>query len=536
MNYIFRNGPIFVGNAARTWARAAAVSDGKIVAVGSDQDVRAGAGPGAVEIDLDGHLLTAGFQDAHVHPMMGGLARMQCNLEEVRNLDAALEVIAEHARRATDGWLLGGGWNYYWFEGGNPPATLLDAITDRPVYLGGADGHSGWANSAALDLAGITATTPDPADGRIERLADGTPQGTLHEGAMDLMERAAPQPGPAEVRAALLEGQRFLISLGITAWQDAWVTGPVHEAYKSLAESGDLKAAVRGALWWDRKRGVDQFEEHLQYSSEGVGTYDPRTIKLMLDGVCENHTAALLEPYLDPGGSASLNTGLDFVEPGELAEIVVMIDGAGLQCHFHALGDRAVRSGLDAVEAARQANGWTNTRPHLAHLQIVHPSDIARFRRLGATANAQPLWAVLDQSMTELTIPFIGSERTGHQYPWRSLLDAGATLAMGSDWSVSTPDVMAQIAMAVHRNDPKNGIDEVFGPKQRIGVTDALVAFTAGSAFVNHRDDVSGTVECGKQADLVVLDADPFEAERPDEIGVAMTMIAGDIVFEKETT
>ena len=535
MNYLFRNGPIFVGNAVRSWARAVAVVEGKIAAVGSDDDVRRVAPATATEIDLDGRLLTAGFQDAHVHPMMGGLARMQCNLEDARTLDEALIVIADHANRVREGWLLGGGWNYYWFDGGNPPAALLDAITERPVYLGGADGHSGWANSAALALAGITAGTPDPIDGRIERLSDGTPQGTLHEGAMELMERVAPQPGPTEIREALLEGQRFLISLGVTGWQDAWVTGPLHEAYKALAESGDLKAAVRGALWWDRERGVDQFDEHLQYSTEGVGRYDPRTVKLMLDGVCENHTAALLGPYLDEHGAATENSGLDFIAPGELAEIVVKIDAAGLQCHFHALGDRAVRNGLDAVEAARQANGWMDTRPHLAHLQIVDPSDVARFRRLGATANAQPLWATLDQSMTELTIPFIGPERTTSQYPWRALLDAGATLAMGSDWSVSTPDVMAQIAMAVHRSDPRGGVDEVFLPDQRIGVADALMAFTAGSAFVNHRDDVSGTVECGKQADLVVLDADPFEAERPDDVGVAMTMIAGDIVFEKET-
>jgi predicted amidohydrolase YtcJ len=281
VNYIFRNGPVFVGNAARSWARAVAVIDGKIAAVGSDDDVRDTVPPGAIEIDLDGRLLTAGFQDAHVHPMMGGLARMQCNLEEVRSLDAALAVITDYADRTPEGWLLGGGWNYYWFDGGNPPAALLDAITDRPVYLGGADGHSGWANSAALALAGITATTPDPVDGRIERLPNGTPQGTLHEGAMNLMERVAPQPGPAEVCQALLEGQRFLISLGITAWQDAWVTEPLHGAYKSLAESGDLKATVRGALWWDRERGIDQFEEHLQYSTEGVGRYDPRTVKLI---------------------------------------------------------------------------------------------------------------------------------------------------------------------------------------------------------------------------------------------------------------
>lgn len=534
MKYVFANGPIFVGDAARSWARSVGVADGKIVAVGSESDVRSAVGAGAVEIDLAGRLLTAGFQDAHVHPMMGGLARMQCNLEDAHDLEAALREIGDYVGHSTDGWVLGGGWNYYWFDGGNPPASLLDAITDRPVYLGGADGHSGWANSAALALAGITAGTPDPVDGRIERLADGSPQGTLHEGAMNLIERVAPQPGPSETRQALLEGQRFLLSLGITAWQDAWVTAPLHEAYRTLASSGELIAAVRGALWWDRTRGIEQLEELIDHSREGVGLYDPQTVKLMLDGVCENHTAALLTPYLDATGSSSGNAGLDFIDADHLVEVVTRIDAAGLQCHFHALGDRAVRNGLDAVEAARKTNGWNDTRPHLAHLQLVDPIDIPRFRQLGATANAQPLWAVLEGTMTDLTIPFIGPIRAATQYPWRSLLNAGATLAMGSDWSVSTPDVMAQAAVAVHRNSPQTGVEEIFLPEQRIGLADALAAFTAGSAFVNHRDDVSGTIERGKQADLVMLDADPFESERPDDVGVAMTMVAGDIVFEKE--
>jgi len=535
VKYLFGNGRVFLGDSARSWSQAVGVCDGKIAAVGSESDVREEIGAGTVDIDLGGRFLIAGFQDAHVHPMMGGLARMRCNLEHVSDLGTALTVVADYVNGTDTGWVLGGGWNYHWFEGGNPAGALLDAITDRPVYLGGADGHSGWANSTALRLADISAATPDPEDGRIERLSDGSPQGTLHEGAMHLMERAVPQVDAATLRAALLEGQRYLLSLGITAWQDAWVTGPLHETYRELATSGDLKAAVRGCLWWDRERELDQLGELVVASREGVGAYDPRTIKLMLDGVCENHTAALLEPYLDQAGTETDNTGLDFIPTDDLAEIVTRIDAVGLQCHFHALGDRAVRNALDAIAAARRVNGWTDTRPHLAHLQLVDPADIPRFRQLGATANAQPLWAVLDGSMSDLTIPFIGPARTGHQYPWKSLLAAGATMAMGSDWSVSTPDVMAQIDIAVHRNDPARGIDKVFLSDQRIGLADALMAFTAGSAHVNHRDSVSGSIERGKQADLAVLNADPFALERPRDIGVDMTMIAGEVVFEGES-
>lgn len=535
MKYVFGNGQVFLGDSARSWSQAVGVRDGKIAAVGSEAAVREEIGAGAVDVDLAGRFLIAGFQDAHVHPMMGGLARMRCNLEHLSDPETALTVVADYVRSTDTEWVLGGGWKYHWFEGGNPPAALLDAVTDQPVYLGGADGHSGWANSTALRLAGITAATADPNDGRIERLPDGSPQGTLHEGAMRLMERATPQPDATVLRAALLEGQRYLLSLGITTWQDAWVTESLHGIYRELAISGDLKATVRGALWWDRSREIDQLDELVEASREGVGGYDPRTIKLMLDGVCENHTAALLEPYLDQAGIETGNTGLDFIATDDLAEIVTRIDAAGLQCHFHALGDRAVRHALDAIEAARRVNGWTDTRPHLAHLQFVNPLDIPRFRQLGATANAQPLWAVLDRSMSDLTIPFVGPDRTRHQYPWKSLLAAGTTMAMGSDWSVSTPDVMAQIDVAVHRNDPARGVHEVFLSDQRIGLADALMAFTAGSAYVNHRDVVSGSIERGKQADLVVLNADPFALERPRDVGVDITMIAGEIVFEGES-
>ena len=534
MNYVFGNGRVFVGDSARSWAQAVGVSDGSIVAVGSDAEVRAAMGPGADFIDAAGKLVIAGFQDAHVHPMMGGLNRLQCNLEDVDDAATALDAIASYAEtRSDDDWILGGGWRYGWFQDGNPPAALLDAITDLPVFLVGADGHSAWANTAAMRRAGIESHTLDPTDGRIERLADGTPQGTFHEGAMDLFAQATPPPTEATMTAALLEGQRYLLSLGITGWQDAWIQPDLHNIYRTVAERGELKAAVRGCLWWERDEGIEQLDRHIQASTEGVGTYDPRTVKVMLDGVCENHTASMLDPYRDGHGNTTENRGIDFIDPGDLPKIVTAIDRAGLQVHFHALGDRGVRNGLDAIAVSRAANGWMDTRPHLAHLQVVDPTDVPRFRQLGATANAQPLWAVGDDSMVDLTLPFLTADAANHQYPWRSLLNAGATLAMGSDWSVSTPDVMAQVDVAVHRNTAD--APDQFLPTERIGLADALMAFTAGSAYINHRDLVSGSIEVGKRADIVLLDNDPFECERTAGIGVELTMINGEVIYTKET-
>jgi predicted amidohydrolase YtcJ len=406
---------------------------------------------------------------------------------------------------------------------------MLDAITDRPVWLIVADGHSGWANQTALDLAGVDAETPDPLDGVIVRLPDGSPQGTLHEGAMELIERVLPPDDPAELHEAILESQRYLLSLGITAWQDAWVTPEVHEAYVDLAGSGQLLCRVRGALWWDRARGIEQLDEIVERSRRRVGTYVPGTVKLMLDGVCENHTASMLHPYRDTDGNQTGNRGLDFIEPGSLREIVAAIDAAGLQCHFHALGDRAVRNALDAIEHARLVNGMQDTRPHLAHIQVVDPQDVVRFGPLGATANIQALWACADAAMTELTIPFLPPDRVELQYPFRSLWDAGAALAMGSDWSVSTPDVLQQIGVAATRTRPSRGVQEAFLPEQRLPVEVALTAFTRGSARVNFLENDSGEIEPGMRADLAVISGDP-RRDDPFELTVSMTVLEGAVV------
>lgn len=532
MTVVFHNGPVFVGDAARRWARAVAISEGRIVAVGTDDTVRQSVGGDVELVDLEGRMLTPGFQDAHVHPVMGGMTRLRCNLEHATDLATALDMIRRYVTDHPDvEWVVGGGWNYPWFERGNPPATLLDEITELPVHLIAADGHSTWLSSSALAAAGITVDTPDPADGRIERHADGAPMGTLHEGAMRLAEQHLPPESMDDIVGGLMEGQRYLHSVGVTAWQDAWVEPAVHAAYRRSAEAGQLQSLVRGALWWDRERGMEQLDEHITLSKEGVGPYVPGTVKLMLDGVCENRTAALLGPYFDGNGHETSDSGLDFIDPTLLAEIVTAVDAAGLQTHFHALGDRAVRNALDAVQAARVKNGWTDTRPHLAHLQIVDPADVPRFRQLGATATIQPLWAVAEEAMTELTIPFLGEARSAHQYPFRSLVDAGATLAMGSDWPVTTPDVMEQIHVAVNRKT--TDLDTTFLPEQRMSLSDALSAFTAGSAYVNHLDDDTGTIEVGKRADLVLLAGNPYDSAAIANIEVDMTVVEGKIVYER---
>ncbi|MGW3068100.1 amidohydrolase [Streptomyces sp. NPDC001130] len=533
---LFTGGPVLTpeGPEGRT---ATAVAGGRITAVGGDE-LRDLAGPGTEVVDLAGRLLLPGFQDAHIHPVPAGLELTQCDLSGTTTAEETVAAVRAYAdARPEREWILGGGWSMEAFTGGTPTKELLDAVVpDRPVYLPNRDHHGAWVNSRALQLAGVDRSTPDPADGRIERDATGEPSGTLQEGAMQLVGRLTPPATPADRLAALLHAQRHLHALGITAWQDALVgdflgmDNPA-EAYLAAARDGSLTARVVGALWWDRERGAEQIPELVEKRAAlSHGRFRAGTVKLMLDGVAENGTAALLDPYLDRCGCATANRGKRFIDPSRLPGYITELDALGFQCHFHALGDRAVRDALDAVEAARAANGPSDTRPHLAHLQVVHPDDVPRFARLGATANIQPLWAAHEPQMDELTIPFLGAERAAWQYPFGALLRSGARLAAGSDWPVSSPDPLQGIHVAVNRVEP-GGTASVFLPEERLGLADALMAYTAGSAYVNHLDD-TGRVAVGALADLVVLDRDPFAGppEAIAETTVALTYVGGEQV------
>lgn len=534
---VLTGGRIFTSDPARSWAQALAVRAGRVVAVGGDRDVRPQVGPRTRVIELRGRTVTPGFGDAHVHPTHGGLARIRCELHDARGLDAYLGIVATYARQHPDAeWIMGGGWSLADFPGGLPRREDLDRVVpDRPVFLPNRDVHDAWVNTKALEVAGITADTPDPRDGRIARDADGTPLGTLHEGAMDLVARHAPETDEADMRRALVEGQRYLHSLGITAWQDAWITDADQAAYLALAASGELTGRVVGALWWDRSRGLEQIDELVERRERGhLGRYAATSVKLMVDGIVENQSAAMLAPYFGVHGHLTDNAGLSFIDPETLKRAVVRIDALGFQPHFHALGDRAVREALDAVEAARRVNGWSDTRPQLAHLQVVHGEDLPRFRRLGALANAQPYWAVHEAQMDELTLPVLGPDASGRQYPWRSLRRHGATLVMGSDWAVSTPDPFLQMEVAVNRvSDESRGAKPPFLPEERLELVDILAAATAGSAYANHLDQ-TGTLAAGMLADLAILDRDLFDAgEGPiGETHVLGTFVEGVAVHE----
>lgn len=547
------NGRIRTPAAPSGFARAVAISGGVVQALGSDDEIRDLTGPYSRVVNLRGRLAIPAFGDAHVHPIQGGLESLRCNLIDFKSRPEYLAAIAVYSGNLPrSAWVLGGGWSMPAFPGGTPTADDLDQVTGgRPAFLPNRDHHTAWVNSAALAIADVTRDTPDPADGRIERDRAGNPTGALHDGAMRLVADYVPPPGQKELTDALLAAQRHLHSLGITSIQDACV-GDAGEigipdtfaTYRSAAKDRLLTCRVTGALWWDRFRGLRQLDtlQSRREEADGGGYFRATSVKLMLDGVCETFTAAMGSPYLDGHGHATDHAGSLFIEPEELREASARLADLGFQMHFHAIGDRAVGSALDALAALPEVQRVSG-RHHIAHLQFISPADLERFARLGVTGNFQPLWACTDAQNDQLTVPFVGPERAAWQYRIGSLLRHGSRVAFGSDWPVSSADPLQELHVAVNRmlsrrlgepGAPETTVPLL--PDEAIGVDTAIDAFTRGVAYVNHEEDVAGTLEPGKIADIAVLSQDLYAipSQAIGDTSVALTIASGQVVHGDE--
>lgn len=553
---LLHSGRVFDGDRLHPSATAVLVRDGLIAAVGTDDDLNdLPEAHGARRVDLGGGLITPGFVDAHVHLVMGGVERNACDLTTTAGVDELLVAIRQYveAHPHTDApgseWILGGGWYTGDLPPGSATAELLDTVTgDRPAYLINADHHGAWVNTAALERAGLTTATPEPADGVIERHADGSPSGMLHEGAMDLVGAHLPKFTDEQLAAGLSSGVDYLHSLGVTGWQEAILGdyagySDVSAAYRRGREDGVVTDTATGALWVPRDTTVDSvpalvqdFERRREENARAGFT--TRAAKIMVDGVPENRTAALLQPYCGcerlTGGPASAGPdgrGLAYLDHEVLQAVGIALDAAGFDLHFHAIGDRAVRWALDTVEAVHATNPGSRARHHIAHIQIVHPEDVPRFAAAGATANVQALWACNDPQMLEVTVPLIGPERATWQYPFHSIHAAGARLCMGSDWPVSTPDPWQALHVAVNRTAPPLrgaavGNTLPLEPDEALDLTTALAAYTSGSAWQLHLEHSRGRIDAGMVADLAVSDRNPLDpAFDPIQISQTRTVL-----------
>ena len=526
---LFVNGAVYTMDATRSWATAVGVRDDKIIFVGFDDDARAVQGPATRVIDLGGRMLMPSFQDIHIHPISAGEEALTVDLNGQLTLESYLATLKAYADANPDEpWIVGGGWSMAVFgPGARASKKLLDAVVpDRPVFLSSSDGHTGWANSAALKAAGIDEDTPDPVSGIVDRNADtGEIIGSLQEGAMELLTIHIPPPSTEFAEKALQYSVGLLNRYGITAITEASASQSDLDTYRALDRRGELSLRVVASMWWERSQGLEQIENFKRLRTEySSGNLRASSVKIMQDGVMENFTAVMSEPYLVAGDP----TGIPMLKPEFLKQAVTALDAAGFQVHFHAIGDLAITQCLDAVAAAIATNGNAHRRHHISHLEVIHPHDWPRFRELGVVANFQPLWAYADSYIKELTLPFISAERAKWVYPIRSIINAGGRVAFGSDWSVSTANPFPQIETAVTRTDAEAN-DEPFMPEQTIDLASALAAFTINAAYVNGIEDSSGSIESGKLADLIVLDRNIFDIpiKQISETKVLLTLLGG---------
>ncbi|TKC87935.1 amidohydrolase [Trinickia terrae] len=509
------NASLYTADAPALRQTALVLREGRIAYVGDDATARAGSRPGSRVIDLGGRTVTPGFIDSHVHPIDGFLLSGDCDLAGVdtpeaifAGLRAAAANSVDGAKGAASGWLLAGNANLQLF-GAYPTREMLDAVVPhRPLLVIGHDVHSGWLNTLGMKVAGITAATPDPAGGKYERDGlTGEATGIVHEAALYKLFSLLPQLASDNVPQALAKAQALAHGFGITGWFDALVGERLLHGYVMAREEGALAVqASLGLLASPHAPLGPQIERFRRWrASYDGGNLRLHTVKIFIDGVLESRTAALLEPYADAGG-----LGMHHWEPGQLNEVAELADRAGFDLHFHTLGDRAVRMALDAIEHVVRANGARDRRPQLAHVQLIHPDDVIRFRRLGAIANIQAAWGGAPPYLLDLYRQMLGDARMARNYVFRSLRNAGALLSGGSDWSVSTMNPLVAIQTAMTRMPPGQPGCAAWLPHESVELPTMLEAYTRNAAWGLRFDARAGVLAAGRDASLAILDRDLF--------------------------
>ena len=530
---VLTGGTVWTMDPSQPKVEAVAIRGDSIVYVGEAAGASTWIGEDTEVLEIGEGMVLPGFQDSHTHVLEGGMGLADCDLSSTTDASEVLATVAQCAERTSaSGWLRGGGFQLTFFPDGNPMSRDLDAIVgDRPALLTSSDAHSAWVSSAALEAAGITAETPDPPAGRIERdPVTGEPTGTLRERAIDLVAPLLPPRTRQERIEGLRRGLEMARQYGITGFQDANLGADDVAAYSDLASRGELTARASLSLTVDPDKGPSQVAELVALRERyPAGLLRVGSAKLFVDGVIEAQTAALLEPYVGKGDFA----GYLEMAPSSLDEIVAELDRQGFQVHIHAIGDRGIRVSLDALAEARARNGRRDARHHLAHIQLWSPEDIPRMRDLEVAANFQPLWAYADPFITELTEPYLGPERSRWLYPIHSLAEAGARLVFGSDWDVSSMNPLLGIEVGVTRQDPNDPQSPVWLPDERVDLETMLAGYTIDGAWLGFLESQTGSIEVGKAADLVLLNRDLFTIP-PQEIGdalVTLTLFDGSVVY-----
>jgi predicted amidohydrolase YtcJ len=523
------------------WAQAMAIRKGVIVEVGDEAAVAKHKEAGTRVLDLEGAAVLPGLHDMHVHPTGAGQLNAQCLFPQGSPPEKVLEAVkACVAKKGKGEWITGGQWDAASFGKQPVHRRLLDRVApDNPVALIDISVHSVWLNSKALQLAGITASTPTPEGGVIERDAKGEPTGVLRESARGLVQAVIPPPTPDESVRALSWALKEMLSQGITALSDAGIDESGMQAYATLADRGELKQRVRGCIGYragiygtSRGTGPDPVEQRHLYARD---RFKPDCIKIVLDGVpTDGHTAAMVSPYADASHDHSRASGMLMIPAESLKAAVIDFDRRGLTVKFHAAGDAAVRAGLDAIEAARKANGFSGVLHDVGHNSFVQMSDIQRARGLAATFEMSPYIWFPNPIIPDIQ-KAVGPERMKRWIPVKDAIDAGALVVAGSDWAV-VPSVNPWLAIEtlVTRQKPGGG-GEALGEAEKITLEQAFDLFTVNAARQMGNADKTGRIERGLLADVVVLDRNPFRipVTQVHQTKVKMTLIHGEIVYQE---
>jgi predicted amidohydrolase YtcJ len=505
--------------------QAMAVSNGKIVALGSNEEIQKIKGPKTQVVDLGGHFVMPGFNDAHVHLGSGGFEKLNVNLIGCKSLDEMKQRIAARAKTAGAGeWIVGRGWDHtLWAKPETPTRAHIDTVTgEHPAIFNRVDGHIAIANTAALKAAGITAQTPDPHGGKIDRDDKGEPTGILRETAMDSVLSKVPPPSQAQRRRAAELALEDAARWGITSAQDNsdWED---YLAYEQMEKEGKL--TLRISEWLPFDAPVDQLEKHRAHHPAADFMLHTTMLKGFMDGSLGSRTAAMLAPYDDD----PKNAGIPRYEQEPLNQQAVERSKAGFQLGFHAIGDRGARMALEAFAYALDKSNKKDTRFRIEHDQVIAPEDFAKFKKLGVIASVQPNHLLTDMNWAEA---HIGPERARHSYPWREFLNNGVALAFGTDYPVEPITPFRGLYAAVTRKN-ETGNKEYY-PEQKLAIHEAIAAYTTGSAYAEFTEKIKGQLSPGMLADFVVLDRD-ITRVAPEEIlktTVLRTVVGGKTVYE----
>ena len=536
VDVIVFNGKVYAGDGPGRFAEAVAVRGNTIFRVGSNREIKRMRRAQTTVIDAHGGAVVPGFNDAHLHFASGSLSLSQVNLLDATTREQVSDTVRDWAEAHADQrWVLGRGWYYTAFPDGLPTRQLLDAIVpNRPAYLIAYDGHSGWANTAALKLAGITRATTNPKNGIVVKDTKGEPTGILKESAMALMREVLPKPDRAQRLMAIRAGIHEAHRLGVTSVQNANGSPEDVELWDELRRDGDLKVRVYHALSAGpgfTQADADRFEEtrreHLDDPLLKAGA-----VKLMVDGVIETHTAAMLEPY-----SNRPTKGMPNFTREELNRLVALLDRRGWQVWIHAIGDGGVRMALDAFEAAAKANPEParGRRHRIEHIETIDPADVPRFRALGVIASMQPLHANPDPGFGGVWTENIGPARASRAWLWHSIAKAGGRLAFGSDWPVVTLDPRMGIHVALNRMSPKGEPEGGSQPEERLPLTAVIDAFSSGAAYASFDEQRKGKLAKGMLADIVIFSTDIFSVapEQVLDALVDVTIFDGKVVYNR---